>query len=122
MSNTPFNTESLSGFLNKLVPLPVQPVGDRATNFALKQYETRLANVKLVHDGIENVFRNGVTNGLAIGPAPETVWGMLNAVTAFVDHAQEIKGDRYAYSMFGKGAAVKSSAYRLAMSYVGGLN
>ena len=40
---------------------------------------------------------------------------MLNSVTAFVDHQQKIKGDRYAHILFGSGAALKQKAYELAI-------
>jgi len=46
----------------------------------------------------------------------ETLWGALNAVTAFVDHKQEITGDRYAHILFGSGATLKQKAYELALA------
>lgn len=48
-------------------------------------------------------------------PAEETLWGALNAVTAFVDHKQEINGDRYAHILSGSGAALKQKACELAL-------
>lgn len=49
-------------------------------------------------------------------PAEETLWGALNAVTAFVDHKQEINGDRYGHILFGSGATLKQKAYELALA------
>jgi hypothetical protein len=39
-----------------------------------------------------------------------TWWGALNAVTAWVDHVQEIDGHRFAHVMFGSGTDLKGGA------------
>lgn len=38
---------------------------------------------------------------------------MLNAVTVWVDHIQEIKGDRFAHMTFGGGDTLKGKALEL---------
>jgi phage/plasmid-like protein (TIGR03299 family) len=118
MSRVSFHADSLSDFIGKVVPLPSPPVGGQASETALKQYETKVQNLRIIREGIQNVFKNGFQNGLKIPSAPETLWGALNAVTAFVDHAQEIKGDRYAHILFGRGASLKQTAYKLALNYL----
>jgi hypothetical protein len=40
----------------------------------------------------------------------------LNAAAPFVDHKQEITGDRYAHMLFGSGATLKQKAYELALA------
>ena len=80
-----------------------------------KAYETRLQKINEARAGIATVFAEGCSNGLKIAPAEETLWGALNAITAFVDHKQKIKGDRYAHILFGSGATLKQKAYKLAL-------
>ncbi|MGZ5434820.1 MAG: DUF932 domain-containing protein [Pyrinomonadaceae bacterium] len=118
MNNTPCPTPSFTEFVETLVPLPTPPTGARASEIALKGYETRVETLKAIRAGIQSVFKEGFQNDLKISAAPETVWGALNAVTAFVDHAQQIKGDRYAHAIFGKGATLKNTAYKLALTYL----
>lgn len=118
MNNTPLSTPSFEEFVEMLVPLPTPPTGARASEIALKRYDTRVEKLRATQAGIQSVFKEGFQNDLKISPAPETVWGALNAVTAFVDHAQEIKGDRYAHAIFGRGATLKYSAYKLALTYL----
>jgi hypothetical protein len=72
--------------------------------------------VEETRKSIATVFAQGVSNGFKILPAEETLWGALNAVTAFVDHKQEINGDRYAHILFGSGANLKERAYELAVA------
>lgn len=62
---------------------------------------------------IATVFAKGCNNSLNIPPAEETLWGALNAVTAFVDHIQKIEPDCYAYILFGSGATLNQKAYEL---------
>ncbi len=49
---------------------------------------------------------------IIITPAEKTWWGGLNSITAWVDHASEIEGDRYAHAMFGVGDRLKTEAYQ----------
>jgi hypothetical protein len=72
--------------------------------------------VEETRKSIATVFAEGVSNGIEILPAEETLWGALNAVTAFMDHKQEITGDRYAHILFGSGATLKQKAYELALA------
>jgi hypothetical protein len=81
-----------------------------------KGYETRLQKITEARAGIATVYAEGCSNGLKIPPAEETLWGALNAITAFVDHKQEINCDRYAHILFGSGATLKQKAYELALA------
>lgn len=81
-----------------------------------KRYETRVEKIAALRKGIATVFADRCSNGFKIPPAEETLWGALNAVTASVDHIQKIEGDRYAYMLFGNGAALKEKAYELALA------
>jgi hypothetical protein len=44
--------------------------------------------------------------------AQGTLWGVLNAVTEYVDHHHQCP-DRLAYSLLGTGSALKAKAYKL---------
>ncbi len=83
-----------------------------------KSYEQRLAQAKEMRAGITHAFAKGIKDGVDVPPCDPTVWGALNAVTAYVDHAQRINGDRYAHILFGAGASLKKSAYELAIAYL----
>jgi hypothetical protein len=56
---------------------------------------------------------------MTVPPSEPNVWGALNAVTAYVDYWEDVgDADRYAFIIFGSGAKLKSSAYKLAVSYL----
>jgi hypothetical protein len=42
-----------------------------------------------------------------------TLWGVLNAITEFVDHHKAVDGSRLGYSLLGEGMDLKLKAYRL---------
>jgi hypothetical protein len=73
----------------------------------------RVQKITEARTSIGAVFAEGICNGIKIPPAEETLWGALNAVTAFVDHNN---GDRYAHALFGSGATLKQKAYELAVA------
>ena len=60
------------------------------------------------------MHEKGYQNSIKIEPAELTLWGALNAVTAYVDHVQVFNDDKYAQIMFGKGDQLKKTAYNLA--------
>lgn len=53
---------------------------------------------------------------MSIPPEARTWWGSLNAVTAWVDHAQIVEGSRYAHAMFGACDRLKSAAHDMAVA------
>jgi phage/plasmid-like protein (TIGR03299 family) len=57
--------------------------------------------------------------GSQLVTAKNTVWGLLNAVTHYVDHTKVVKGDRMDSAWFGTGAALKEKAFDLAMAMCG---
>ncbi len=116
MSKIPFGLEKLQEFVAHLLPEPQPPTRVKADSAALRQYQTRLRKILEARHDIGRIFCSGIQNGFDMRPE-ETLWGALNAVTAFVDHKQPIDGDRYAHILFGSGAALKRSAYNLALSY-----
>jgi phage/plasmid-like protein (TIGR03299 family) len=115
MHSLPFGHDQLAGLVADLLPLP-RPPARLQSDAVRKQYETRVQKITEVRKGIATVFAEGCNNDLRIPPAEQTLWGALNAVTAFVDHKQEISGDRYAHILFGSGATLKQKAYELALA------
>jgi phage/plasmid-like protein (TIGR03299 family) len=116
MHSLPFGRDQLASLVADLLPLPRPPARLQSDATIRKQYETRIEKVEETRKSIATVFAQGVSNGFKILPAEETLWGALNAVTAFVDHKQEINGDRYAHILFGSGANLKERAYELAVA------
>ena len=123
--------EAFGRFLEKLLPIPKQPVTAKTDASVRKAHESRVASIKAARQGIQNVREQGVPLSRmnrrneelyvaecagdfpAIPPDKKTWWGALNSVTAWVDHCQKIKTDRYAHIMFGSGDALKSKALGL---------
>jgi len=116
MHDVQFGPDQLESLAAKLLPLPRPPADGSGPVGVRKQYETRLQKITEARKDIATVFEKGCTNGFKILPAEKTLWGALNAITAFVDHKQEIHGDRYAHILFGSGASLKEKAYQLAVA------
>jgi hypothetical protein len=115
MHFVPFGSDQVTRLLENLLPLPPQPADVSVNTRVRAQYERRVKKINDAREGIATMFTKGWSNGLEIPPAEQTVWGALNAITAFVDHKQEIDGDRYAHILFGSGATLKQKAYKLAL-------
>lgn len=111
-----FVAGQFAGLVESLLPFPKESASS-AVNPALRQRREKVMDgIRKTRQDIVNVFASGLCNDIAIQSVEETLWGALNAVTAFVDHQQEIKGDRYAHILFGSGAALKRKAYELALA------
>jgi hypothetical protein len=80
---------------------------------AAKAYETRLGNLTLARAEIERIRIEGISR-LSIPPEPETWWGAVNAVTAWADHLQPLRGHRYAHALFGSGDRFKTRVFEVA--------
>lgn len=115
MQATPLEAKNFPSFVEPLLPVPRPPARIAGYATLRRQYETRCANILKERNRVVSVFTDGINNGITIPPAEETVWGALNAITAFVDHQQKIAGDRYAHILFGSGATLKQKAYNLAL-------
>ena len=108
----PCDEAAFRRFLATLFPDP-SPVAVNASVAASRGYETRLEKVVETRAAIERIRVQGLPDRDIPADAP-TWWGAVNAVTAWVDHAQVVKGDRYAHALFGAGDRLKSTAYELA--------
>lgn len=131
--------QAFKDFLAKLLPLPARPATAKNNKSVNQAYESRVARIKqcqleiqFVRDnGIQksrlmpartasqDLFENGAQEQTGFTPVPpdnKTWWGALNAVTGWVDHSQETKGDRFAHLMFGAGHSLKAKALALVQS------
>ena len=99
-------------FLAALLPDPT-PVAVNASPAVARSFETRLANAVEARAAIERIRLQGLPDRSIPADSP-TWWGAVNAVTAWVDHAQAIKGNRYAHALFGAGDRLKSRAFEMA--------
>jgi len=116
MHDVQFGPDKFESLVATLLPLPRPPSDASVSSAVHKQYDTRLQKINEARKGITTVFAEGCNNGLKIPPSEKTLWGALNSITAFVDHKQEINGDRYAHILFGSGATLKQKAYELAVA------
>ncbi len=96
-------------FLNRLLPTPKKPATAKPGTSVLKAWDKRCATVDANRKQIQAVRRDGIPTQ-KIAPESPTWWGALNAVTGWVDHVQDIEGDRYAHSMMGQGDQLKTAA------------
>lgn len=117
LAKYPFEAAAFQSFLQKLLPDPPRPVTQSAS--VTKGYETRLQHVRQDRSDLERVFVSGIPER-QLAPVGENLWGAVNAVTAWVDHLQEIDGDRYAHAMFGGGDALKTRALTQAIEHCPG--
>jgi len=110
-----YDEDAFVTFLGKLLPEPAMPTSALENRSVMKGYETRLSNIQEARQRITRIWKYGYPNqaGLRIPPSKPTLWGALNAVTAYVDHDQPIKGDRYEHLLFGPGNDLKEKAYRM---------
>jgi phage/plasmid-like protein (TIGR03299 family) len=75
---------------------------------------TKLAEL----EQLMSCFRHS-SPGRQLVSAKDNLWGLVNAVTYYVDHLKEVRGDRQDNAWFGTGAALKERAFDLAMSMCG---
>jgi phage/plasmid-like protein (TIGR03299 family) len=113
MHSVSFGPDKFESIVASLLPLPHPPARISVDAGVRKRHEMRVQKITEARTSIGAVFAEGICNGIKIPPAEETLWGALNAVTAFVDHNN---GDRYAHALFGSGATLKQKAYELAVA------
>lgn len=103
-------------FLARLLPVPVRPATAALNTSVARAHDTRSETIVAKRDEIMTVHLKGhrVTGKpeVTVAPAEKTWWGGLNSITAWVDHVNEIQGDRYANAMFGLGDRLKTQAYQ----------
>lgn len=112
LSQLECDRKAFDRFVRQLLPNPARPSTADRNPAVRRAFETRIAGIEAARQEVAGIFFQGIP-ALQIDPVGETGWGALNAVTAWVDHQQSIKGDRYAHRMFGSGDALKSAALKI---------
>jgi phage/plasmid-like protein (TIGR03299 family) len=109
----PCDDAAFRRFLTALMPDPAPPAGVNTSGAAARSFGTRRAHIAQARAAIERIRLQGLPDRKIPADAP-TWWGAVNAVTAWVDHAQVVKGDRYPHALFGAGDRLKSRAFDMA--------
>lgn len=107
LAQRPCEDEAFQGFLNNLLPEPARPVNDIAS--VQRGWQTRCENLKKQRAEITRVWGHGIPER-NIPADGQHWWGALNAVTAWVDHLQDTRSDRFAHNLFGAGNTLKTRA------------
>jgi phage/plasmid-like protein (TIGR03299 family) len=113
LSQVACDQRAFERFVSQLLPDPARPSTAHSDSRVQRAFETRIASREADRREVASVFAHGIPD-MQIEPAGETWWGALNTITAWVDHKQRIKGDRYAHRMFGAGDTLKSAALKMA--------
>ena len=112
----PCTDAAFAAFLTRLLPIPATPVTAGTNSAVRKGHDTRVATIVAKREQVMRVHLKGhaVSGrvGAVVPPAAKTWWGGLNSVTAWVDHVNQIDGDRFAQIMFGNGDRLKADAYQ----------
>jgi phage/plasmid-like protein (TIGR03299 family) len=106
----PCSVENVEQALEKLFPLP-KPLGPNPTSLQKRAHETRLESVRQIRTKVAMLRESGA--GAELATARGTFWGLLNAITEYVDHHHDYEGSRLAYSLLGRGSEIKAKAYRV---------
>lgn len=104
MANRKVKNADAAAFFENVLPLPanVPPTAAPTNGRALKR--------------MQELF-DGHGRGAELSTAKGTTWGLLNAVTEFVDHERRARSREYRLdsAWFGQGAAIKQRAFDLAL-------
>jgi phage/plasmid-like protein (TIGR03299 family) len=110
LSGKPCTKEKATEIIKALVPLPQKPSGATKNPAVRKNWETRLRKAEEMRRQIIELLESG--RGMELDTSAGTFWGLLNAVTEYVDHhTGRADGDRLVHSLLGDGMAFKMKAY-----------
>lgn len=109
--------EQFKSILESLLPIPPKPKPRNVERNPglLKAYETKMADIEHSRKEITRLRMDG--KGMDLESADGTFWGVLNAITEYVDYHREINGDRVSYALLGDGRDLKMKAYRLVQEH-----
>ena len=104
--------ETFDEILKTLFPDPTRPRNADKKPALQKAWETKLADVRAARQKIEHLRQHG--QGMELNNTADSYWGVLNAVTEFIDHYKDVKeGHRLSYALLGEGMDLKARAYKL---------
>jgi hypothetical protein len=70
-----------------------------------------VANIEEARTAIGRLRLSG--EGMNLPSCRGTFWGVLNAITEYVDHHRACKTDRFSYALLGDGSDLKMKAYKI---------
>lgn len=111
LARRPCDSEAFRRILARLIPDP-PPVAVSAGPDVARRHAARRGSVAAARAAIARIRHEGLPER-DIPADPPTWWGAVNAVTAWVDHVQAVRGNRYAHALFGAGERLKARALAL---------
>ena len=115
-------------FMYRMRTLAARPVKDHETRDYLRSVLCEAQTGKPEHSGLSNEralnkvlsMYQGQGRGAELEAAKGTAWGLLNAVTEYVDHERRARSNEYRMdtAWFGQGAVIKQRALSSALQLV----
>lgn len=115
-------------FMYRMRTLAARPVKDHETRDYLRSVLCEAQTGKPEHSGLSNEralnkvlnMYQGQGRGAELEAAKGTAWGLLNAVTEYVDHERRARSNEYRMdtAWFGQGAVIKQRALNSALQLV----
>jgi phage/plasmid-like protein (TIGR03299 family) len=115
-------------FMYRMRTLAARPLKDHETNDYLRKVLCEAHTGKPEHAGLSNEralnkvlnMYQGQGRGAELAAAKGTAWGLLNAVTEYVDHERRARSNEYRMdtAWFGQGAVIKQRALNSALQLV----
>lgn len=115
-------------FMYRMCTLAARPVKDHETNDYLRSVLCEAHTGKPENAGLSNEralnkvlnMYQGQGRGAELAAAKGTAWGLLNAVTEYVDHERRARSNEYRMdtAWFGQGAVIKQRALNSALQLV----
>ena len=91
--------------------MPTKPRRMDANPGLKKNYENDVKRMTEAREEITKLRESG--EGMDLEGSKGTFWGVLNAVTEYIDHHQETKGSKFQYALLGRGMDLKTKAFKL---------
>jgi len=115
-------------FMYRMRTLAARPVKDHETKDYLRSVLCEIQTGNPEHSGLSNEralnkvlnMYQGQGRGAELEAAKGTAWGLLNAVTEYVDHERRARSNEYRMdtAWFGQGAVIKQRALNCALQLV----
>lgn len=98
--------------LTSLFPDPARPRNADKNRGLQVAWEQKLEDARAARKSIADLRQNG--KGTDLIKMGDSYWGVLNAITEFIDHHKTVKsGSRLSYALLGDGMDLKTRAYNL---------
>ena len=112
LATTKCDVATFNEILTSLFPDPARPRNAEKNPGLRSAWEKKLEDVRAARQSITDLRQNG--KGAELIKMGDSYWGVLNAITEFIDHHKTVKGDsRLSYALLGDGMDLKTRAYNL---------